>query len=339
MLQKIIFCLGLVVIAFTLLPFYPSDKWWITSWNFPRLQILILTLSTMVLFIYLGFYTRVPFLLAIIVLGLCAIYQAIKIYPYTTIGKVEIKSAEPTSRGKDLSIIVANLLMDNRSAETVLKMISSYNPDVVCLIEPNAWWKKKLQPLEEKYQHNIFYPMEETYGMILYSKYPLVKPEIKFLSSPEIPSIHTFIEIEDGELIKLYCVHPPPPAPSFLARTSNSSEKNDAELIQIGRMVSQVNYPVVVMGDLNDVAWSETTTAFQKLSGLHDPRKGRGMFNTFHADYFFLRFPLDHVFVSPTFKLVEFKKLPYIGSDHFPFYIELKYPPPLNHTENKREEG
>jgi endonuclease/exonuclease/phosphatase (EEP) superfamily protein YafD len=81
--------------------------------------------------------------------------------------------------------------------------------------------------------------------------------------------------------------------------------------------------PIIVAGDFNDVAWSHTTRLFQRLSGLLDPRVGRGLYNTFHADHPLLRFPLDHLFHSNHFTLGSFRRLRHIGSDHFPIYVEL----------------
>ena len=103
------------------------------------------------------------------------------------------------------------------------------------------------------------------------------------------------------------------------------SLERDAELLMVGRMIDKIDEPTIVAGDLNDVAWSRTTTLFQKISGLLDPRRGRGLYSSFHAHYPLIRFPLDHVFHSNHFRLVELRRLPSIGSDHFPIFIALSY--------------
>jgi hypothetical protein len=63
------------------------------------------------------------------------------------------------------------------------------------------------------------------------------------------------------------------------------------------------------------------------VSGLLDPRIGRGFFNTFHARIPVLRFPLDHVFHSNHFRLLELRRLPRFGSDHFPVLVALAWEP------------
>ena len=49
------------------------------------------------------------------------------------------------------------------------------------------------------------------------------------------------------------------------------------------------------------------------------------MFNTFHADHWFMRWPLDHLFHSDHFTLAEIRRLSGFGSDHFALFTALVF--------------
>jgi endonuclease/exonuclease/phosphatase (EEP) superfamily protein YafD len=87
--------------------------------------------------------------------------------------------------------------------------------------------------------------------------------------------------------------------------------------------------PCIVAGDINDVPWSRNTRLFCSVSGLLDPRIGRGPLPTFPVNFSLLRFPLDHVFLSPEFRLIDFRRGPDLGSDHYPVFLKVSFEPTL----------
>jgi endonuclease/exonuclease/phosphatase (EEP) superfamily protein YafD len=168
--------------------------------------------------------------------------------------------------------------------------------------------------------------------MCLYSKLPLTSTEVKYLVEPDIPSIHTNVTLRSGQQIRLYCIHPEPPG------VSKSTKDRDAELVLVAKEIGKRTLPVLVAGDLNDVAWSSTTTLFGELSGCNDPRVGRGLYSTFNAKYPIFRWPLDHFFATNEFTLNKIERLPKIGSDHFPIFTRMTYNP-ASAGENKEKDA
>lgn len=83
-------------------------------------------------------------------------------------------------------------------------------------------------------------------------------------------------------------------------------------------MTASADRPTVCMGDFNDVAWSWTTKRFKRYGGFVEPRVGRGMISSFHAEYPLMRLPIDQLFLTENVSLISFNRLENFGSDHFP---------------------
>ena len=323
----IIYLLAIFSLTVTLLPLLPFRHWLNINWDFPRIHLLLLLLFLIGALFLTKHYTAPLQIILIFLLFIAAIYHGSKIYPYTTIAPKESQDAKNYDPEDTISFLMANVLISNRNAHKIRNLIASENPDVVLLVETDKWWIDEMASLEKNYPYSITYPMDNTFGISLYSKLKLVEPEIKFLIDNQIPSIHTWIEASPGRLLKFYGVHPQAPLPGFSQDNDDEVENRDLELLLVGKDAKKQKGPVIVLGDLNDVAWSRLTSAFQKMGRLLDPRKGRGMYNTFHADYFFLRFPIDHIFHTRHFKVVKLKRLGHIDSDHFPIFAILSLEP------------
>jgi len=313
----------LAAIASTLVPFIRSDAWWVRIFDFPRIQ--IAAISTLILAGDLAFRkdTSLSGHIIHVVLTLCILYQAYKIRPYTIFARKQVERAKQPRNESTVSLLLANVKMDNRNSILLRQIITEADPDVILIVEADEWWQNELRRFATIYRFTVQQPQDNTYGMLLYSRLELVGPEVRFLIEDDVPSIRAALKLRAGVEIELHCLHPKPPVPQENAQ----STERDAELMVVGKETKGKELPVIVMGDLNDVAWSQTTLLFQKISRLVDPRIGRGLYNSFHAGYFFLRFPLDHFFHSTHFRLIRLKRLAYFGSDHFPMYIRLSYEP------------
>ncbi len=216
-------------------------------------------------------------------------------------------------------LLVANVLVTNRNSKTLLEYIRDKQPDLVLLVETGSWWVRELQPLHADYPYAINQP-GEGYGMYLFSRLELIDPQVRYLVDDHIPSIKTRVKLPSGATFTLYGLHPPPPP-------LQDTERRDAELIIVAREIKDQKEPAIVAGDLNDVAWSHSTHLFQRISGLLDPRMGRGFYSTYNAHWPLLRWPLDHAFFDKAFLLLDLQVLDDIGSDHFPLYLTLCHRP------------
>lgn len=317
--------IGSLTVVATVLPLLRWDAWWIRIFDFPRAQITVIIAVVMAA----RLLTRDQILtgttghLFIVALASCLLYQCYMMFPYTFMARRQVEQSRGHRPEASFSLLFVNVLMSNRRSSELVKIIREVEPDIILTVETDGWWQEQLREFERTHPFTVHQPQDNTYGMLLYSKLELISPELKFLVQRDVPSIHARVRLASGQEVEIHCLHPRPPFPT----EDDSSTERDAELLLIGKEVKDKEIPVVVMGDLNDVAWSHTNYLFQDISGLLDPRIGRGFYNTFHARYPFLRYPLDHFYHSNHFRLIDFRRLAYFGSDHFPVYIALSYEP------------
>ena len=314
--------IAILVIWLSFWSLIPRDEWWFRGADFPRLQLLVLGFITFIFFIAWDHpwsnITQIIFIALIAAL----IYQLKMVLPYTFLWKKQVQKVaeEQLNPDRQIALLVSNVLTPNTKYHLLLEQIERLQPDVVLTLETDQTWQNELAVIEKDYPYCVAVPLDNLYGMHLYSKLELKDTKVKFILSDEIPSIHTTVTLRSGHEVQLYCLHPKPPSPT----EAKDSTLRDAELLIVGDQIKDLDESCIVMGDLNDVAWSRTTRLFQRISGLLDPRVGRHYVNTFHADYPLLRWSLDHVFHSTDFALVHMERVAHIGSDHFPVYVVLQ---------------
>ena len=314
--------IAVIVIWLTFWSLIPRDEWWFRGADFPRLQILVLGIVAFVLLLVWDQPWDLWRELTLIGLIAALAYQLKMVLPYTFIWKKQVKHVRKSQFNPDqqISLMVSNVLTPNQKYHLLIQEIQKYQPDLVLTLETDQRWQNELSVIEQDYPYRVPVPLDNLYGMHLYSRLELKDTEVKFILSDEIPSIHTTVILRSGQPVQLYCLHPKPPSPT----EAKDSTLRDAELLIVGDQIKDLDESCIVMGDLNDVAWSRTTRLFQRISGLLDPRVGRRYVNTFHADYPLLRWSLDHVFHSTDFALVKMERLPHMGSDHFPVRVVLQ---------------
>lgn len=256
-------------------------------------------------------------LLGIALLG-GLIYLGVIIFPFTPWATPMVRGARPRKGEATLSIMVSNVLQTNTGYGRLAQLIRERDPDILLLVETDEQWMLGIAEVVAHFPERIELPQSNTYGMLFYSKLKIEKYQVEHLVDPEIPSICADLSWGGGT-VRIHCIHPTPPVP----QENDGSADRDAEVLITGVKVKEFTGLCIVCGDLNDVAWSNTTKLFLKTSGLLDPRRGRGLFSTFHAQVPGMRWPLDHFFVSAHFRAVGMRLERAIGSDHFPISIEL----------------
>jgi len=314
--------IAILIFVTTCLSLITDTSWrYLKMLDFPRIQYFIFGVIMLLIFIWITEKWKWYDILFAGMIAASMIFQGTYLINYTPLVNKAVPDASADAMG--FKLMVYNVFMENEAYEDARKMLIKADPDLLVILETNKTWDKELKPVKEKYPFIIGTLNDVGYGMVIYSKIKLENTERYYLNNKNVPSYSFEIQPDNRPPIKIFSAHPPPPN-SFEEMPDNVGDKEKALTI-IGAKIKQSDQPSIVLGDLNDIAWGHTEELMDAGGKLHDVRVGRGFYNSFNAHSFWMRWPLDHVFVTSQFSLKNIQLLDNAGSDHYPIFVELSY--------------
>lgn len=316
------------LVAATLLPMIRTTAWWVRMWEFPRLHLgLMLAAILPAAWILEGWprWAVAPPVAA------CLAIQALRVLPFSRLWRRDMEMAPGVERG-DVTILASNVLMENEDASRLAELIEAENPDAVLLMETDARWRRALEPALAGYPTVVDEPKDNHYGIVFATRLEAADARVVHLTPDETPSV--FAELRDaaGRTFRFVGLHPRPPVPG------QDTEERDTQMAYAARFAREGGLPVVVMGDFNEAAWSRAARYFKKVGGYVDPRTGRGIYASWHADHPLARSPIDQLYVTSDMAVAEFRIGPHVGSDHFPVIVRIRADPDLAARLNRTAE-
>lgn len=115
------------------------DDWWIRIFDFPRIQIFVVNLISIVLFLSLEISFNFLNASFLILLLLALVYQGKKIYPYTPLAKKQVAKLVRSQNGEPICVLVSNVYTPNQNSKALIKLIDTHNPDLVLTLKSDLW--------------------------------------------------------------------------------------------------------------------------------------------------------------------------------------------------------
>ncbi len=168
----------LLIVSAAVLPLFKHPHWIVRGMDFPRLQIAFLSAALLIVhFVFLDLKMSFSWLL-ITATALSFFWQLWWILPYTPLWRNEVKTAKVIDPKRQISIITSNVLKTNHNSDALIDIVKEYRPDILVTLESDKWWEERLKVLEVDMPHSVKCPLDNLYGMHVYSRLPFSEEKI-----------------------------------------------------------------------------------------------------------------------------------------------------------------
>ena len=214
-----------------------------------------------------------------------------------------------------------NVLGSNKQYDAIAQRAISSQAAVLSFQELDVNWVNQLiERLEKDYPYYNFV-MGKPHGVAVFSKYPLRNMDVYFwFGKPTLVGDIVFpnerkqmaslspISVADSTEIHFVAMH------TLSPRNQDRYQKRNRHLEAVANYLSQIDRPVLVMGDFNIVPWSPTMVQMKEKAHLHDSRKT--ITPTYPSNFKLGGIPIDYILYSSQLQCIQFNSMDTEGSDH-----------------------
>jgi endonuclease/exonuclease/phosphatase (EEP) superfamily protein YafD len=212
--------------------------------------------------------------------------------------------------------LLINLNHTNPNKAATLEKIQTRKTDLIILLEVTSAWAGTLQPLLQTHPHTLQHPREDPFGIAVYSRLPISRPEKHIHAPLNIPTLQFDLHL-DQKTITCFATHPPPPISSSFAYARNK------QLQALAAHIHNAHHPTLVLGDLNTTPFSPIFQQLLQDAVLKDSTQGFGFQPTWNVSNPLLSLPIDHALHHPHIQINQRQVGNDIGSDHRPLVIDF----------------
>ena len=245
--------------------------------------------------------------------------------------------------------------------QEMIDMINGYQPDITCFQEmvgsdsvpaainyiPDFMNGLNMKDYHYSYNWKIDFDGNHHFGIITFSKYPIINKQTISFPPNDYNSIFQYIDIlKDKDTFRIFNIHLQSlkfsdnnlryiDDPSLKDEADIKNSKNIISKFKIGFLKHRVQserikkeidkspYPVIVCGDFNDVPNSYAYNTIGKGMKNAFTEKGTGIGRTFFSISPTLR--IDNIFTDSRFSVEQYVRVKKKISDHFPIVTDLYF--------------
>ena len=212
-------------------------------------------------------------------------------------------------------LVFSNLWADNHQRAAAMHTLERLDADILVTAETVNGWREDLAAISDDFGAEADCFNLSGCDLVIHSRFPIVNTQTPAERWNRSRAVYAGIETPAG-ILGIIGAHMTRPIPVGQVH----HQQKHAELLT--SLASEIEGPLVLVGDFNAVTWGRVVRQIERDSGLSAHRGMEGTWPS--AMPWPFRLPIDHIFTSDDVEIVSREVVNLPGSDHHAVMVELR---------------